>query len=376
MSQAVKNAGEVVKHVTGHESVNLLNGAQPLTQGINGVFTAFGPHAGVVIGLGMMSAINASLAYAEYNSERREILDTYRDELSAKLGKDRRKLRYKDIDRVAEGSMEQGVESNHTLNQALQKARSYRNLNVGLSIFASLGSFALISIAFPPAAPGAAIIAHGAAEVITQAAIGLITYLSIKAPLKWIGEKVLGLDRETTHDRIVSLERDRARGRFITREQVLSVFVSANEELDTMIRKTHGKQFDKLKLAEQQQIAAEFGKLIGLDQLTDAINHRQMKASELAFTVEGQVSGFVRAEDEPQAKGWFGALKEKLFGASPPPREYAAPQTPFSMPQYADDPPSRSFVERLARKPAEAGVSHVERLEQSRAGEPSLLQQR
>lgn len=363
-----QGAKEAAEHISGHTGAHMVgegagklisegsktavHNASLVSQNTSGFFTGIEGGLGTIIGAGLAAGVNAAFVHAEYNNARREIIATYADELSAKLGKPKHKLKHKDIRCLAEGDASQGVEKNQVIDEAITKARRTRNLGVGLALVATVASFALLL----PILPHVALTASNIPLLIGHGLIGLLSYNAIRTPLRWAGEKIMGLDKKTAHERILDLERDRAMGRQITREQVFSVFVSANKQLDGLIEQAFGKPYEDLPLIQAQKIAANLGSMVSLERVTDAINHGKVDITELAFLVDGQESGH-SPEQAPLPKiGWLGSIKEKLFGT-----KKDTPQAQAAMPEYDNPTPSKSFVERL---------------NQSRAAETSLLQQR
>lgn len=357
----VTTGSNAVVHVAGHEVL----GHQ--VSSLGGFVAAMGTIPTAIAALGLTAAISSVMMQLEYNQERKAIRRLYENELSAKLGKTPHALKSKDLQAVADGNG-RDLQSNRTFAEALAGAKKKRNFGIGIAIIASLGSLALMTFALGPAGVvGHGLLAHGAAQglgwgaMIAQATLGFLAYQAIKTPLCWASNKLFGLDKETAHDHIEAIHRDRHKGRFITREQVFSVFAAANKELGRMIKSQYGKEYDKLPLAAKQVVAISVGRMISLDKITDAINHGRMNPAELAFTVEGQVSGF----DPSMAvhhQGMFSRIKNRLSGrhhAAEDPVHHAVPQP--AMPVYSNEPPKVSFVDRL---------------NQSRAAEASLLQQR
>lgn len=354
----VQRATNTGTHVIAHEGLGHQIG------GMGGIAAAFSSYPAALLTLGTTAAVSTVLMQMEYNQERKAIRRLYENELSAKLGKSRGALRHKDLDALARGDGE-NLHSNRTIAEALKSARKKRNFGVGIAVIASLGSLTLMGIAFGPAGLAGHGIAHAVVEGlswgawIAQGAIGFFTYQAIKAPLRWISNTFFGLEKETAHDHIIAIHRDRAKGRFITREQVFSVFACANEELGAMIKAQYGKEYDKLPLAVKQVVAISIGRMIALDKITDAINQGRMNPTELAFTAQGEASGFDPSL-ERHSKGLIGRIRDRLLNHKPGTAAHQAMETPV-MPVYSNEAPQVSFVERL---------------NQSRAAEASLLQQR
>ena len=71
----------------------------------------------------------------------------------------------------------------------------------------------------------------------------------------------------------------------------MSVFAAANPELGRYIVAEYGKHFDDLTLADKQQATNILGRFMPIDRLVLDINSGKVNVSELAFAVEGQISG-------------------------------------------------------------------------------------
>ncbi len=364
---------QVLKHdlgygttlVAGKEGIVLLNGGPVIAaSGSAGATLAtFGPQLGVLVGLGLTTALSAALTQMSYNYKLHNIGQLYSEELEAKLGKPAGKLKDKDLEIIAKGDPSRGIEANKTIADALKKARRNRNIGVVLSVIASLASFALVNVAI-----GAEMFSgmNGASATIAEMATGVVSYNMIKEPLKWITGRVLGLHKDTAHDRISDIERDHEKGKTISREQVFDVFVKASPELDAMIKLQYGKNYDDLGLSARQQITAALGPMIQLDRMVEGINSGRFNATELAFTVEGQSSGVVpKTEAEvPEKEGLLDKFKDGFTKLA----------AHFRKPEFGREKSQALQTVAFANIPERApGLSHVERLQQSRAM-PDLLQ--
>lgn len=320
-----------------------------------------GSSAPMVLALGAAAATSAALTQMDFEHERKEIKDLYRDEIAAKLHKSVGKLTNKDLEVLVKGNDVQGIDSNHTIAEAVHKSWKKRNLGVVISMGASLASFSMMIAtvsAFATLGPIAGIMLQGVA--------GVLAYNAIKTPLHAIGDRVFGIDKQTTHDRIVQLEKDREAGRSITQEQVLSVLASANQDLSQAITQKFGKDFDKLELADKRQLAETLGKLMHVDVLAAGINDGKLNVTELAFTADGQFSGVLPktdAELTQEKKGVLQSLKSGIAGFMH--KEAAIEPLPEAVPaqrvmvDYNQEPPAVSFVERLRRERLTARINQV-----------------
>jgi len=248
---------------------------------------------GMVIfgGFGVLSAITNQI---EYMHERADIANFYREELSAQHKKPQNQLTDADLTAAENGDPAHGITVNKTIKQAVAKERGFRNLGIASSFIASVAVFTLLE----------AVVAHSATFqlglFLAKAAVGVLTYMAIKEPLMRVGTKVFGLDKETTHDKIEELAKDRAKGMAVTREQVVEIFISANDELANYVERSFGQSYEELRLADKVRVADELAKHIPVDKIVHNINLGTTNASELAFTVEGQFSGVLPKGPEMQ----------------------------------------------------------------------------
>ncbi len=147
-------------------------------------------------------------------------------------------------------AMPLGIEGNRTIAEDMNKSAKAAQFRRRLFVFSQYGRAGRRRWHCLRSRSRRRALAHcqhaALAQLAVKACIGLATYNAVKIPLHWMGDKLFGLDKETTHDRIVSLQREHEAGKAISREQVLSVFAGANPQLDRFIAAEYGKQFDKL----------------------------------------------------------------------------------------------------------------------------------
>lgn len=327
--------------------------------------------------IGLTAGVSAALTQMDYLHKKERIREFYQEEISTKLGK--KKVTVQDMEKFAE--------QNPTMQEAVNKEKRNRNYGVFLSFFASLVSLAVVKVALPAVfdyvagAEGAFEALSTVAHFAIAGATGLATYYAAKTPLHWLGDKLFGLDDKTTHDKIVELEHEREAGKTISRMQVLSVFVEANHQLDRFIVAEYGQRFDKLPLSLREQVTKDLSKLIPLEQLANDINSGRVNAAELAFAVEGEISGVNHPLGQaPKKEGMLvkavSKLKElfrkKAKDGEVQAKEETPPLPSFTVPvntvYQQEEPPVRSFVERLGRGPVDQNMGHVERLEQQQPG--------
>lgn len=389
-------------------SLHVLNDGQAITHGLKGAFanmdkfftgSAGGAAAvggiGGLAAMGAVGAISAAMAQMDYRHDIAKMKELYRHEIAAKLGKAAKSVTDKDLFLLARGDAKRGIEGNNILEEELGKKRSERTLGVLLSAGATMTSFAVVS--------AAKVALEGAAQVISTSlglpgagtaivtmvldvAVGVGIYNAVKQPLHWIGHKIFGLDKETTHDRIAEIQKELSHGKGISQEQVLGVFVSANTQLQQFIKDEYGMDFNKLSQHERYQVANDIGKMVPLAEMTANINTGKYDVGELAFAVEGKSSGYLpHLERKPQS--WLDNMASKLRGMfhyKPAPKPEQA-ETPAAAPVEAAHPKHAwhpadervgkdSFVHRHASGRHNAARGYVERLEQAHSEGPGSQQ--
>ena len=156
------------------------------------------------------------------------------------------------------------------------------------------------------------------------------------------------------------------------------MFVSANEKLGKFIKSAYGVEYDKLHAADKVALATEIGNKLDITKLTDAINQGQIKATELAFTVDGDISGVLPQHAHIQKISLLNSIRQRLHQvgdnlmgkdtqvgykeSAPAVSVVGAEARPAEQVMIVPEKPTKSFVERTGRTPMRAGMSHVERL--------------
>ncbi|MDX1975414.1 MAG: hypothetical protein SFT92_07035 [Rickettsiales bacterium] len=376
----VKTSSDVLHHlqhsslyVTGKESIKAVAHSLSSETTRNslgaGTAAAAGTALSSVVLIGGVSAVSAGLTQMDYIHERKEIKNLYRDELAAKLRKSKDDLTDKDLQVLAKGDPAKGIQQNHTIAEALDKSRKKRNLGVVLSVVASLASLAVVgALGFPHPT-----LIQFAANI----AIGLGAYHLVKKPMHWVADKIFGHDKVTANDKIMEMEKELEAGKSISREQVFSVFVSANPQLDEYIMAQLGRSYNALNIEDKRRVADSMGTAMNIQQFSDAINNGQVNVTELAFAAEGQRSGVLPREFTVQEEkpGFVRGLVNRVTGLvrrkeahhEHVPAVAHAPQPQNRMPvEYNNPVPEVSFVERLGRAPVVRRPSYTEQVVDSR----------
>ncbi len=367
VADTTREVADRLKHdvtfVAGKKSAEVVGSSVPAALGVSNLAS--------VSTLGLVAAVSAGLTQMEYHKKLQAIQELYTDEASAQLGKTRDGIKKDDLKILAAGDENKKIAANSTIGEALRKAKRQRNVGLGLSIAASLIAFSVAGFLFAAGGPIAAV---GVVGFIAKALTSLAVYNIAKAPMQFAANKIFDLNKETTHDRIAAIAKDRESGRVITQEQVLGVYVSANPDIAAMIATRYGKSYDELEVADKQQITDALGKLLHVDQITNDINKGRVNVGELAFAAEGKSSGVMPRNPELEKRSIVsqvvGKLKDMtsrikktaLTGATPSP----VPPLDQVAVQFNNPAPAVGFVERLGRAPRRDGLSHVEQLAQAR----------
>ena len=351
-------------------------------------FTAVGGAASVAT-MGLTSALSAGLTQMDFVHKKNMMRDEYKQEIAAKLHKSIDKVTTKDLELLAENDPMRGTQANQTFAEELKKSKRVRNFGIVFSVVASLAAIAVVaainpaiftSIASAVSNAGMAEWLATGAKFLAKGLVAVAAYNVIKAPIHWMGDKLFGLDKETTHDRIDAIRREREEGKTISQEQVLGVFISANKPLASYIEAQTGKGYDAMTYPEKHAIAEAIGPQLNLAGLTEQINRGSIRATELAFTVEGDLSGVLpKAPEAEKRQGMIGKIKYKLShlvervnepdfdsGARNHAQEKPLDARKATKVQFDNDVPDRNFAGRFAR-PRSEGISHVQQVDQSRA---------
>jgi len=365
----------------------LLMGKQAVVESVGSAGTALGSATGGplsmigVLTMGLVAAISAGLSQMDFIHKKDSLKEFYKDELAAQFGKPKDKVTVADLEILAA--------NNKTIGQELRRSVKQRNFGIGVSFIATmaaLGAISALTMAVTLAPIGLTLAGIGTFAI--HGLVGMMAYKAVEDPVHWIADKVFGLDDRTTNDYIVAIERDHENGKTISREQVLAVFVAANPELDKLIVANFGKHFNDLDASGKQRAAAQINQILPLDRLTMEINStspQSNNAAELAFAVEGKVSGAQHEGDMLEAhRRGLGALMHNVGEKINHSRvghhlaEKAAEKlssTQFVTPVAAEgEQPSVSFVQRLGLKKRHE-MAHVERVDQSREQAVLGLQQ-
>ncbi|MBY0407979.1 MAG: hypothetical protein K2Q01_09825, partial [Rickettsiales bacterium] len=273
--------GSVLQAVVGRE----------IAQDIGAFAGAFGNRLIGLAGMGLAAGVSAGFSQMDYIHQKRNIRDLYKDELAARLKKPPSQVTVQDMEELAK--------TTPVLEEELTRARRQRNFAVPLAVVATLASFALVTFALPAAVAGLGLPAlSGVGGFLVKTLVSMAGYYAVRTPLQAIGKKTLGLYDETANDRIFDIKTAHEKGVTVTPEQVVGVFVRANDVLDRALVKTFGKPYDELSPTEQKQAVSILRHQVPAEKLAADINTGAIKATELAFAASDQKSGLARKDEE------------------------------------------------------------------------------
>lgn len=311
--------------------------------------TAFAAPKTVAFAVAAPAAVGLSayMVYRDHNHRIDNLTRRYREEIGSWLGMEPEKVGRDDLYRAAE--------NNPTLKEAITQSEQECRIGIALSVPATGGAIALLNTPFweahgahddgtlhhyikesvegsmremlvpgyTPAeegahqvgmqftlqeamsstslAAGAGMLASYAVGLLALGAAGFAMYVTIKTPLHWLADQLMGLERVTVDDRIREIERslelgDPANRPMISQERVFLAYLEAHPSLEREIKEAHhGQRFDRLSVPEKQTVLLEMDKRFGLSKLTQDINLGIKSPRVLAGAVVGQKFGDIPA---------------------------------------------------------------------------------
>lgn len=313
------------------------NAVGAVGRAVEGSAKAISEHAQAI---GVGTGVAMGFAQLDYVRARDRVRREYEEELAAKLNKPHHSLSNKDLDRMGH--------QNVVIGDALKRARLKRNIALVVGIIAvvaagviaaqvggllggSAGFVEGMSQLFGAAKAAVGIsgasgsLALGATAVAKSLVVGLsavASYIGVEKAATVAAEPLFGL-REPSISKVIKepglqkklslssqvnyLEHLQKRVRadhpesFISQEQVLQVFLKANEGTAQAIKQKYGAEYADLPPEQRAQIVTNLGKNINLEKLTSDLNCGTVRAQEVAFLVQGQTSG-VPPRETPRVK--------------------------------------------------------------------------
>lgn len=345
--------GDTIRESTGEAGSGLI-AKEAVSTAVGGATAGF-VNIFSIVGIGLASAASVMINQATYQSKRTSLREMYKDEVAAQLGKSPKKIKDKDIDLVAKGDPKNGIAGNKTIADELHKLTKRRNIGMLVTVVSLLGTLAIMSALVTT---GGIPVVAGLGAMVAKAFAGFAIHKVLESPIKWVSKKLFHLNDVTTHDRIAEISKEHRNGKVVPRAQVLGVFISANDELSKFVTSQYGKPYDQLSVQEKQAVVEALEQHIPIVKIAENLNAGRVKVSELAFAVEGKVSGVVpNSVKEPlslvgKARSALRGVGERLQHVRQHHVETVAstiPQTPTPQRvnvEYDNPTPSRSFVER------------------------------
>lgn len=335
--------------------------------------------------IGIASAASVIINYLGYNFQRTALRDLYKDEIAAHLKKDAKDVTNDDLDIVAKGNKESGIEANKTIAKEvsrLQRSRNIKFVATAGSLLLTLGIMGALTAPAVVGAVTAAIPALGTAFASTggvgmavfKTVAAILLHTALEKPIHDLGHKLFGFE-DTVSEQIATLSKQYDGKQPISREQVVGVFVASNDDLKKFVKDRHGKSYSDLSIVQKRDVTEYLAQYMNIDNVTDNLNMGRMKVTELAYTVEGQQSGVLpHLVENPiamstETRSWLDTIANKLHigknyadkdsDKGKQEKEFSYAPKARKVVEYDNPTPERSFTERLGRgKEAEVSLSN------------------
>jgi hypothetical protein len=283
-------AKEFIIGCCGRQGANMLAGAA--------AFLAGDPsHLLALIGVAAIGAVSAGLTILRSNEKLDDLAEDYAEEVGKKLMKDPKRVTRHDLEIVAKGDPARGIEPNHVLAEKLSKEKRSLAVGVVISVVATLAALWLAP-ALVGALPMLAPIMHSAplAHVLINGFAGVLMYHAAKTPLHSVADNLFHIDEKTTVDHIRDLGKQVHKGKHVSQEQVLGIYVSADKKLAQFIQDRFGVPYDELSDEGKKQAVTLMSRHLPLESVTSAINNKHICVTELAFLTQNDRSGVSAGE--------------------------------------------------------------------------------
>lgn len=337
--------------------------------------------------------LQGALIWRDQRRHEDRLLQEYRGEVAAKLGRDPAQVTVGDLHTVANGAPEAGLESNPVISEAINHNSKKQLVRMMTTVVSAILTFGGLLLFAGAVIPGVESVAQSYADLIGSAnpiqVVGAMLVSGtgmgiVNGMLDRVAEPILRLNKKPANHYIREIRKAMKRNKLIAQEQVFGVFVAADSVLSNVIKEAYGKDYHKLSSAEQSEAMAYFGSDYHLAELTDDLNNRQIEADELAFAAVGQRSGVPRKplpQELQEEKSELEAAKEELIQAVSQDYEQAkegAKHVGDSAGHFVskvreegatNDNTHKSFAERVGAKKTEPHRSHAERVLASRSAE-------
>jgi hypothetical protein len=283
-----------------------------------------GVHAAehVLLGIPVATGAMALLSQWEHNAEMDRIKKEYGTEIAGLTGETADHLTEKDVEKAAK--------LNPVISEAVKHSKTRRNISVAVTLIGAAATVA--AIPFMPHLALAALTLKG----LAIAAGSSVAFMALEHGLTKLGEKMFHLEEPDFKDvkkgkakqsdlsvssQVTYLASKQGKGEAINREQVMTLFASANPGLDAQIKARYGAGFAQLDEGGKEAAMHQFGDAFGLDRWTRDLNNHTARAQQLAFAAVGQASSSAEAARTSNRMSFTSA---QISGAIPgyvPPEE-------------------------------------------------------
>lgn len=274
------------------------------------------------------------------------MLDLYRNEIAADLGRDPNSLTRADL--------QEAGKTNEVLHQALKRQEQKTAVAMITELLAAVVTVALVwgvdavGLLKKAVEAGAGATVGNAVATVYDYSIGKIaamlvgvgTVSGISSMIFQDGvERLIGkttsLGKAAAHDQIITIKQGLEEGKSATPEQVYGVLVAGDAKLAASITKQFHRPYEKLNPQQQHVVLEKIGVTECVTALTEEINSGKMGPGKLAYLIG----------EERYMQRKVHAIEEK-----------------------AHEPICQKFVERLGRAAhnAHEHLSHRERVDASR----------
>jgi len=329
---------------------------------------------GLILAMGAMAVMEFVGNVQGIKKHERKLLNQFRHEIAAGVGKDPEAVTVADLKRQAE--------RNPVLQQSLQEdgARMLTGWMSFALAFAATGLLGGTIPIFPGAENGSVAFFEWARDVSFTQSLGVSiggTLLvggvlnAARALFKPLVHGLVGGDRQTIAERVGELEAQLYQGKALAPEQVMEVAVAANPKLRRNLREAWSKDYLSMSANEQCVVLSHYPAQRQVETLAGAINRGHVRPTEMAYAVLGRSSGVAwdhypsgpKAREPKQDFGeWVEELPEILTegpsvgGMAAVARR--ASDTRYQPAHYSRQAqpakPTRSFVEALEKERAAA----------------------
>ncbi len=266
--------------------------------GLAGVNPIVAPAIALPLGLGMASY----LSQREANYRRQRTTNSYRNELSATLGKDPKDITVDDLELVANGSRRDGMPLNRVLDERWDNISLRRTLSIASHIIGGIVAGAAVLVLFPEmlgdvftnagamASQTLGVSLDTGTRMVSSLAAGAITFTVDNAVYAG-GEYVLGLNKPTMYQHIQDIKRAVRTGQKVSEYDTLNLFVQADQSLAKAVEARFGAPYDTLHERERAYVMELADPVYHVKEITQALNEKRIHGNELAFILDGRRSG-------------------------------------------------------------------------------------